>query len=168
MRKIRLINEDEFDAHAHIYRNARKRMIREGNLSQWEDIEAIIDRAKRDAMNHHLYGIEDDNVIIGLFALSYDEDPTYKVILGRWLNQEPYAVIHRIARIDDAKGVLRDAVKYALMKTNNIRIDTHKANVSMRSALEKLGFIFTGVIFLENGEERFAYQLIRKNQANPV
>ena len=47
-------------------------------------------------------------------------------------------------------------------RTGNIRIDTHKDNAIMRHCLESYGFRYCGIIYLENGDERLAYQLFRE------
>jgi RimJ/RimL family protein N-acetyltransferase len=46
------------------------------------------------------------------------------------------------------------------MNRRSLRIDTHRGNVVMRRMLEKNGFRFCGVIYLENGDERVAYEKI--------
>ncbi len=93
--------------------------------------------------------------------LSYSGEETYKEILGAWLNDEPYAVIHRIASLGKGKNLLKAAIDFAFNKTNNIRIDTHEDNNIMRSLLKKLGFLYTGIIHLKDGDDRRAYQLIK-------
>mgnify|MGYP003296922186 CR=1 FL=1 len=40
----------------------------------------------------------------------------------------------------------------------NIRIDTHHDNVVMQRLLKKLGFQYCGIIHLENGDPRLAFQ----------
>jgi len=40
----------------------------------------------------------------------------------------------------------------------NVRIDTHRDNAAMLKLLESMGFKFCGVVWLENGDERLAYQ----------
>ena len=41
----------------------------------------------------------------------------------------------------------------------NLRIDTHRDNSIMRHNILKYGFRYCGIIFLESGDERLAYQL---------
>lgn len=93
--------------------------------------------------------------------LSFSGEETYKEIQGAWLNDEPYAVIHRIASLGKGRNLLKDAIDFAFAKIDNIRIDTHEDNNIMRSLLNKLGFVYTGIIHLKNGDERRAYQLIK-------
>jgi hypothetical protein len=49
-----------------------------------------------------------------------------------------------------------------LEDSGNIRIDTHRDNVPMLSLLDKSGFERCGIIYLKNGDERIAFQKIKK------
>jgi RimJ/RimL family protein N-acetyltransferase len=40
----------------------------------------------------------------------------------------------------------------------NIRIDTHRDNAIMQHLLEKNGFVKCGIIYVEDGSPRIAYQ----------
>ena len=42
----------------------------------------------------------------------------------------------------------------------SLKIDTHKDNIPMQKVLLRNGFKFCGIIHLENGDERLAYQKI--------
>lgn len=138
-------------------------MIEEGNLSQWDDIESIIEKAKEDILASRYYVIlSEDETILGGFMLLMEEELTYRHIEGAWLNEKPYVTIHRIASSFLEKGILKEAVAFALSFGKDIRIDTHKNNISMRAALDSLGFVHTGVIYLNDGAPREAYQLLKK------
>jgi hypothetical protein len=50
---------------------------------------------------------------------------------------------------------------YCFSQDPNIRIDTHRDNKIMRHLVEKHGFAYCGIIYLDNGDERLAYQLIK-------
>jgi len=43
---------------------------------------------------------------------------------------------------------------------HSIKIDTHKKNESMKKMLSNNGFKYCGIIYLENGSERIAYEKI--------
>ena len=84
---------------------------------------------------------------------------------GQWLNNGDYAVIHRIAVSEKAKG---KGIASAIIKeveglckengVNSIKIDTHKDNISMQKLLEKNTFKYCGIIYLEDGSERIAFE----------
>lgn len=67
-------------------------------------------------------------------------------------------VVHRIASDGVTKGAGTFCLNWALGKINNIKIDTHKDNVPMQKLLEKLGFVQCGIITIEDGTERIAFQ----------
>ena len=136
-------------------------MRADGNLHQWSDKYPDEETLLNDIARGELYIAHDGNEIYGVFMLSFSGEDTYKVIQGAWLNDEPYAVIHRIASFGKGKNLLKDAIDFTFEKTNNIRIDTHEDNNIMRTLLKKLGFIYTGIIHLKNGDVRRAYQLIK-------
>ena len=52
-----------------------------------------------------------------------------------------------------------------LLLQNNIesmRIDTHEDNLAMQGLLNKLKYLYCGVIYLENGDKRLAYEKLIK------
>ena len=96
-----------------------------------------------------------------MFAFILGEDPTYSYIEnGNWLSDKPYGTIHRIAGDGTVSGVVKTAVDYCRETIKNIRIDTHENNKTMQHVLGKLGFSKCGIIYLEDGSPRIAYQLL--------
>ena len=95
------------------------------------------------------------------FAFLHGEDPTYGYIEGEWLSDAPYGTIHRIASDGTTRGVLAKAVEYVKKQYNHIRIDTHEDNIPMQGAILKNGFEYRGVIYLEDGDPRWAYEYLK-------
>ena len=63
------------------------------------------------------------------------------------------------------RGIAGEIINYATATARSLgrkglRIDTHRGNVVMRKMLEKQGFSHCGTIYLENGDERVAYEKI--------
>lgn len=158
---IRRANKEDIKFIMRIYEAAKKKMRADGNLHQWSDKYPDEETLLNDIARGELYIAHDGNEIYGVFMLSFSGEDTYKEIQGAWINDEPYAVIHRIASFGKGKNLLEEAIDFAFEKTNNIRIDTHEDNNIMRNLLKNLGFIYTGIIHLKNGDERRAYQLIK-------
>lgn len=101
----------------------------------------------------------DGEEIAGVFYFAKENDPTYeKIYDGAWLNRNEYAVIHRIAVAKQGRGVSAFCFDYCYNAFPNLKIDTHKNNIPMQKALAKNGFSLCGKIYLDNGEERIAYQ----------
>lgn len=48
--------------------------------------------------------------------------------------------------------------RWAFTQIDSIRIDTHRDNKPMQHLLNKNGFRYCGIIYLEDGDERLAYQ----------
>ena len=96
--------------------------------------------------------------IVAYFALLSSPEPTYDSIDGAWLTDEPYGVIHRMASFPDAHGIFAAIMDFAAERYAHLRIDTHRDNRIMRHLIEKHGFTYCGIIWLEDGTERLAYE----------
>lgn len=158
---IRRANKNDLISIMPIYEAAKAMMRAHGNIDQWSDKYPDEETLLADIARGELYLARENDEIYGVFMLSFSGEDTYKEIQGAWLNDEPYAVIHRIASIGKGRNLLKDAIDFAFASTDNIRIDTHEDNNIMRSLLNKLGFNYTGIIHLKSGDERRAYQLIK-------
>ena len=96
--------------------------------------------------------------IVAYFALLPSPEPTYDVIDGAWLTDEPYGVIHRMASYPEAHGIFSTIIDYATSRFAHLRIDTHRDNHIMQHLIKKHGFTYCGIIWLEDGTERLAYE----------
>ena len=116
-----------------------------------------------------------DGEVVGTFALIENGEPVYTVIEdGEWLTPDKdttgewtYIALHRVAISVAHRGsgissaVIRHAEEIARsLGRRSIRIDTHEGNVVMRRMLEKHGFTPCGIIHLENGDPRVAYEKV--------
>lgn len=141
-----------------IYSYARKQMALNGNPTQWGSSHPSTDVLTDDINNANLYLIEENEKPVGVFAFIIGTEPTYQEIDGEWPNELPYGTIHRIASNGEAKGILKKCLDFCASLLPNIRIDTHKNNAVMRHLLEKEGFQTCGIIYVEDGSPRIAYQ----------
>ena len=140
-----------------IYEYARRFMADHDNPEQWGEEYPSAELIQHDILERKLYVLTDGNVIHGVFYFSIEADPTYADIYeGRWSSDSTYGVIHRIAG-DGSGGILHTAVEYARKQIRHLRIDTHSDNYVMQRALEKLGFHRRGIIYIEDGSSRIAY-----------
>ena len=96
--------------------------------------------------------------IVAYFALLPSPEPTYDVIDGAWLTDEPYGVIHRMASYPDVHGIFSTVIDYAATRYAHLRIDTHRDNRIMQHLIGKHGFTYCGIIWLQDGTERLAYE----------
>lgn len=150
-----------------VYDAARIYMRNSGNPHQWGD-SGYPEREllEEDIKKGHLFVIEEDGTVRGVFAFMLGADPTYGYIEdGRWPNDQPYGTIHRIASDGKTRGIFAKAFAFAKTRADEIRVDTHKDNKTMQHVVEKQGFIRCGIIYLENGDPRIAYQYSKEAQA---
>ena len=167
-----------------VFEAAKGIMRADGNLSQWsapgfpDDTLLLRDIARgggfvilSDKISPRAPLGRDDNTVISsgaeggveksivaYFALLPSPEPTYDYIDGAWLTDEPYGVIHRMASYPEAHGIFSTIINYAASRYSHLRIDTHRDNHIMQHLIEKHGFTYCGIIWLEDGTERLAYE----------
>lgn len=90
---------EDLDEAIRIYDFARVRMTEGGNPNQWTDGYPSRDVIAEDIESGNSYKIVIDGRIAGVFTFIIGDDPTYEVIEGGWLNDNPYGAIHRIAAV---------------------------------------------------------------------
>lgn len=147
-----------------IYENARKFMRENGNPDQWGHNYPDEEVIKSDIAEGKSYVCVDNNEIVAVFYFDIGIDPTYiNIYEGAWLNDDPYGVIHRIASALRKKGIASYCLDWCFRQCSNIRIDTHRKNLSMRNLLDKHGFTKCGIIYVKDGTERLAYQKVIKS-----
>lgn len=156
---IRKTELTDLDDVMKIYEDARKYMKENGNPNQWKDNYPGKELIIKDISEGKSYVCIDDGWIAGVFYFGMGPDPTYlNIYEGKWLNDEPYGVIHRIASAKRKKGVATYCLDWCFKKCPNIRIDTHRDNLIMQNFLNKNGFTRCGIIYIDDGSERLAYQ----------
>ena len=161
--EIRKTKLEELDKVMEIYAYARRFMAEHDNPNQWKNNKPSKEQIEQDILagKHHVC-MEDED-IAAVFYFAKETDPTYVHIYdGQWLNDEDYAVVHRIASSGIVKGAGSFCMHWASTQCENLKIDTHKDNYVMQNMLKKCGFIPCGTIYLENGEERIGFQKVCK------
>ena len=144
-----------------IYASAREFMRKTGNANQWGNTHPARELIEADIENEVGYVVEENNEIIGVFFFKIGDDPTYKKIHGGdWIHDGEYGVIHRIAVKYRGRGIVDYVYDQCFKQIQNLKIDTHKDNIPMQKSLAKNGFKRCGIIYLESGDERIAYQKV--------
>ena len=159
MYQIRRALWKDFDRILEIYAIARSFMAETGNPAQWGNGYPPVEMLEADIPAGNLYVVEDERGIHGAFAFFTTPDPTYGYIEGKWLEDTPYGTIHRVAG-DGSGGIFSAVLRFALEQNSHIRIDTHKDNKVMQHVLTKHGFGQAGIIYLEDGDPRIAYERV--------
>ena len=158
---IRIASRNDMPKILNIYERARKFMKDNGNETQWNDNFPPEDLLIEDIKKEQLYVYEENNIVHGVFAFIIGEDETYKEISnGKWLSNEVYGTIHRIASDGQVRGVFDKVISYCGERMSHLRIDTHANNKIMRHVILKNGFVECGVIYVEDGTPRVAYEKV--------
>ncbi|MCJ7840838.1 GNAT family N-acetyltransferase [Lederbergia sp. NSJ-179] len=142
--------------------------FKKNHIDQWQHNYPNIHTIMDDILKGYSYVLLKDENIVATTAISFDGEKTYKHIYsGKWLSNGDYAVIHRLAVDHLHKGlgisteVIRNVEKMCLNKgVNSIKIDTHEQNLSMQKLLQKNDFKYCGIIYLEDGSKRIAFEKI--------
>lgn len=159
--EIRKSNLSDFEEILKVYESARQFMLENDNPDQWRDGYPDEEMIIKDIESNNHFVCVDNNRVIGCFTFMEGDDPTYKEIYeGKWLDNNPYGVIHKIAVLENGKGTGTSCLEYCFSRCKNIRIDTHRDNIPMQRLLEKRGFQYCGVIYNWLGDERLAYQRV--------
>ena len=157
---IRHSSPEDLDALMDLYSHARRFMQANGNPNQWINGYPSAELMLQEINSGHSYVCENENrEIIGTFCFIPGEDPTYaRIDDGAWLNNDPYAVVHRMATNGKQKGIADACFEWCFRRCPNIRVDTHHDNLVMQHILKKHGFHRCGIIYVRNGTPRIAYQ----------
>ena len=156
---IRLATTADLDAILAVYAVARRAMANAGNPTQWGNTYPAVELLGQDLALGRLYVEELDGAVHGAFMFAIGDDPTYAYIEdGAWKDPSPYGVIHRVASDGRNPGLLGRCVNFCRNLCNHLRIDTHHDNHRMQHLLPKLGFDRCGIIYVEDGSARIAYE----------
>ncbi len=159
--EIRKTRIEELNQVMAIYAHARQFMAETGNPNQWGNMKPKREWIEADIIQGNSYVCVEDDKIAAVFFYKYGEDPTYvKIYDGAWVNDKPYGVVHRIASAGTVKGAGSFCLNWAYEQCCNLKIDTHRDNIVMQNTLKKNGFVYCGIIYLEDGDERIAYQKV--------
>lgn len=140
--------------------------FKEQNIDQWQNNYPNDEVINNDINNGESYVMLDGDDIVATTVISFAKEKSYENILdGKWITNGDYGVIHRIAVENTHKGkrLSHKIIKYTeeVCKQNNIhsiKVDTHEDNILMQSLLKKNGFEYCGIVYLEDGGKRVAFE----------
>ena len=93
--EIKKASMQDLEQIMHVYKNAREFMCENGNEEQWGDDYPSTELIREDIDKMYLCISEEQIACVFYYAVEEDED--YREINGKWLNEKPYAVVHRVA-----------------------------------------------------------------------
>ena len=168
-------------------------ILRKANLSElpiiWDIIQQAIEQRRQDGseqwqngypneqtvhddiVNGYGYVLIDNNVVIAYAAIIFGVEPAYNDIEGKWLTNDDYVVVHRVATSNAVKGrgvathlfkIIEDLC--IEKKVYSIKVDTNFDNVPMLKILEKLSYTYCGEIFFGNAPRKAYEKVISKER----
>jgi ribosomal protein S18 acetylase RimI-like enzyme len=140
--------------------------LKKQGINQWQNNYPNVETISNDIHNKNSYVLLKDDTIVATVAVSFHGEKTYDSIYeGKWITDKEYAVIHRIAVDNNYKGmglssqIMKNVEELSLSKgVYSIRVDTHEENLSMQKLLKKNKFQYCGIIYLEDGNKRVAFE----------
>lgn len=162
MLQIRKAEMSELPDILPLFDRARAFMANTGNPNQWGGDYPNETITREDITKSNCYVCTSDGQIECVFSLIYGNDPWYeKIYDGAWLNDEPYAAVHRMASAGRVKGLARFCLDWAVAEAGNIRIDTYIENEIMKKLLVHCGFTYCGIIRIPGVGDGVAYQRMK-------
>ncbi len=160
-RTIRRAEKADLKAIMQVLEAAKKIMRDSGNMNQWINGYPSEEVVLNDMARGWGHVVVDDGRITAYFVFMESPEPTYSELFGgEWLEDTlPYHVIHRMGSYPDVHGIFSSIIGWCKERDSNLRIDTHRDNHIMQHNILKHGFKYCGIIYLESGDERLAYQL---------
>tara|TARA_B110000971_G_scaffold176634_1_gene182171 strand:- start:97 stop:612 length:516 start_codon:yes stop_codon:yes gene_type:complete len=138
------------------------------HIEQWQNGYPNEQTILKDLQNNESYVVKSEHsTLLATAMFTRKNEPTYTSIEGHWITKADakYGVIHRMAVGEKFRGtgIAKFIFNHCeqILKQNSVqsmRIDTHEDNHSMQALLKKLGYVFCGVIYLENNDKRLAYE----------
>ncbi len=162
---IRRTEEKDVPAVMEVIEDARANLKARG-IPQWQNGYPNADSIRQDIKDGASWLMEENGKIVGTCCIRLERDPCYAYIEnGEWLNDEDYAVIHRIAVFVPERGHGYAGMFFRLAGEiareggcRNLRADTHELNLSMQKALRKEGFVPCGIVYMQDGSPRIGFQ----------
>ena len=148
----------DLDAIMEVYACAKRFMQENNNSKQWQGTYPEREIITEDIKNNNVYVCLEDLKIVCVFALIIAPDSTYTYIEdGQWSCDKEYGAIHRVASNGTVKGVAEACFNFCKSKIGYLRVDTHVDNIPMQSAILKNGFKRCGIVYMNDGSKRIAY-----------
>ncbi len=167
--QIQLAKSTDLDEIWTILQQAILRRKEEGS-TQWQDGYPNPDVIKKDISKQAGFVLKKENFIIGYFTVFVNDEPEYNNIDGKWLTNDDFLVIHRVAIADGylglgyAKKIFQFIEVFAKQKNiHSIKVDTNFDNIAMLKTFASLDYTYCGQVYFR-GTPRRAYEKILKEE----
>lgn len=161
--EIRTAAEADLRAVLRLVAEGRAALRRRG-VDQWQEGYPSPEVIRRDLVRGDGRIVRRAGRAAAYAAFVFDGEPAYERLKeGCWAADGPYVAVHRLVVGDDflrrgiATALLHEAAREASARgIRAFRIDTHPDNATMRTLLEKEGFVYRGKVWYE--AVRLAYE----------
>jgi RimJ/RimL family protein N-acetyltransferase len=137
---------------------------------QWQDGYPNPDTIQNDINNGNGYVLVDNGEIIAYAAIIFEIEPAYNELVGEWLTNDDYVVIHRVATSNAVKGKGVATNLFKLIEdlsieqgVFSIKVDTNCDNIPMLRIMDKLGYTYCGEVFFRGSARRAYEKVLRKS-----
>lgn len=143
-----------------------KAQMRRLNSQQWDENYPLLEDIAQDIESGNGYVFCDrNNRVVTYGVISFDGEPAYNDIKGKWSNNLPYMIVHRLAVADEMKrqGMARRFMLQAedVSREKGIyefRVDTNYDNQYMLQLIDSLGFNYCGEVSYREDKIRKAFE----------
>lgn len=164
---LHIATEDDLPFIWKIIQKAILRRKKDGS-TQWQDGYPNIETIKDDINNRVGFIAKIDENLVAYAVIDSRIEPEYEKIEGKWLSENPYLVIHRVA-IDEqyigqgiATKIFAEIENMARDRNiKSIKVDTNFDNIGMLKILEKLNYTYCGEVHFR-GSARQAFEKLLK------
>lgn len=163
--KLRKAEIEDLELILEMYEDGSKSLAK-ANINQWQGK----DKPGKDELLKvldEIYVLDDNEAVSTARIIEYDNQYD-KIYNGNWINNSNnYYAIHRVATLASktrkgyARKMLLEIEELAKKnKKKSIKIDTHCENTKMQNFLKSLDYEKCGIIILNNGDKRDAFEKI--------
>ncbi|MGI6229449.1 MAG: GNAT family N-acetyltransferase [Tractidigestivibacter sp.] len=160
--EIRPARKGDLGRVCELYQQARRFMRAHGNTMQWTGDYPGMASAEADLEAGALWVLEAGGEPVAVASVMPGPEPTYASIDGAWVDDGPYWVLHRLASGESGKGYGRRLMEWFGSGHRSCRVDTANQNLPMRGLVESCGFVRCGIVIVEDGTPRIAYQRVNR------
>jgi GNAT superfamily N-acetyltransferase len=139
---------------------------KEDGSTQWQDGYPNPDVVKKDIEKGLGFVLVEGETVIGYSAVIMNYEPAYDAIEGKWLTNDDFVVIHRVALSEKylGQGLANMIIAYIedFARINNIysiKADTNFDNMAMIKIFKNRGYTLCGEVYFR-GSPRKAYEKV--------
>lgn len=147
-----------------IINQAKAQMERLGS-TQWSKEYPAIETIEADIAREEGYVLCRNGEILTYGVVSFAGEAAYDTIDGKWSNDLPYLIVHRLAVAEHCKKqglalqFMLQAEEIARAKgISNFRVDTKYDNAYMLRLIDKMGFRYSGDVVYRADQHRKAFE----------